>query len=165
MSEETDAIRQDIASVRESITDKIEQIESKVRGTVDTKVDQFHQLFDVQHQVRERPWATLGVAALVGFAAGSMGAPKPARAEYRRYTNSAYAYTNGSARYAPAGQPTAYKAQQSQDMIRDLTDQFGDELRLMTSAALAAGMHLLRDTLSQSVPDFDREYRKQEQSL
>lgn len=161
MSEETDAIRQDIASVRESMTDKIEQIESKVRGTVDTTVEQVNRLFDVRQQVHDRPWAALGVAALVGFAAGSMGGSKSAH--NRSSADTYYGYGNRS-----YGQPAAYgsgpyarhQPDRSNDMMHELGDRFGNELRLITSAAMAAGVNMLRDTIKQSVPNFEQEYAK-----
>jgi ElaB/YqjD/DUF883 family membrane-anchored ribosome-binding protein len=159
MSEETDAIRQDIAMVRESMTDKIEQIESKVRGTVDTTVEQVNRLFDLRQQVHDRPWAALSVAALVGFAAGSMGGSSSSS----HANDASYAY--GSRTYArPAAYgarpDTAYRAHQSNDMTNKLGDQFGNELRLITAATLAAGVNMLRDTIKQSVPNFDQEYAK-----
>jgi ElaB/YqjD/DUF883 family membrane-anchored ribosome-binding protein len=158
MSEETDAIRQDIAMVRESMTDKIEQIETKVRGTVDTTVDQVNRLFDVRQHVSDRPWAALGVAALVGFAAGSMGGTHAAPNNAAR---DAYARrTYGQPAAYERGPYTRYQAGRSNDLMHDIGDQFGNELRLITAAALAAGVNMLRDTIKQSMPNFEQEYAR-----
>ncbi len=164
MSEETDAIRQDIATVRDAMTDKIEQIETKVRGTVDTTVEQVGRLFDVEQQVRDRPWVALGIAAAVGYAAGSMGSSGAAANTHAAQRSSTYTHGNGSAgtsaQYASTGQHAAYQPEQGNDVMSELSDRFGNELRLITSAALAAGVNLLRDTIKQSVPKFDEEYTK-----
>lgn len=160
MSEETDAIRQDIASVRESMIDTIEQIESKVRGTVDTTVDQVNRMFDLRHQVRERPWVALGAAALVGFAAGSIGGSRHDDTRERYATDASTYGRAGYASYDRYGADEAYNDQQDRTsgLMRDLGDQFGNELQLITAAALAAGVNMLRDTIKQSVPNFEQEY-------
>src|SRR5262245_25381872 len=79
MDKRTEPIRQDIDSIRDSMTDKMEQIESKIKGTVeDTR-----RMVDVKYRVSQRPWAALGASILIGYALGSIGgddtpaAPRP----------------------------------------------------------------------------------------
>jgi len=89
MDQRTEPIRQDIDAIRESMTDKIEQIETKIKGTVeDTR-----RMVDIKYQVSQRPWAALGVSLLVGYTLGSIGddhkreQPQPQRSEsFRSYT-------------------------------------------------------------------------------
>ena len=51
------------------MSDKIEQIETKIKGTVeDTR-----RMVDIKYQVSQRPWAALGVSLLVGYTLGSIG--------------------------------------------------------------------------------------------
>jgi len=58
------------------MTDKIEQIESKIKGTVeDTR-----RMVDIKYQVSQRPWAALGVSLLVGYTLGSIGGGDHTRA-------------------------------------------------------------------------------------
>lgn len=165
MSEETDAIRQDIASVRDSMIDTIEQIESKVRGTVDTTVEHVNRMFDLRQQVRERPWVALGAAALVGFAAGSLGGGSrrdDARSRYvadGAYDRAEYPFYEPSYnRYGVSEASTADRRGSANQLMHDLGDRFGTELQLITSAALAAGVNMLRDTIKQSMPNFEQEY-------
>src|SRR6476620_6877109 len=87
MDQRTEPIRQDIDAIRESMTDKIEQIETKIKGTVeDTR-----RMVDIKYQVSQRPWAALGVSLLVGYTLGSIGddhkreQPQPQRGESFRY--------------------------------------------------------------------------------
>ena len=87
MDQGTEPIRQDIDAIRESMTDKIEQIETKIKGTVeDTR-----RMVDIKYQVSQRPWAALGVSLLVGYTLGSIGGdhkreqPQPQRGESFRY--------------------------------------------------------------------------------
>jgi ElaB/YqjD/DUF883 family membrane-anchored ribosome-binding protein len=69
MDQRTEPIRQDIDAIRDSMTYKIEQIESKIKGTVeDTR-----RMVDIKYQVSQRPWAALGVSLLVGYTLGSIG--------------------------------------------------------------------------------------------
>lgn len=70
---DTEPIRQDIDAIRSSMTDKMEQIESKVRGTVEHTVSSVKETFDLKSQVAQRPWVAFGAAVLAGFALGSMG--------------------------------------------------------------------------------------------
>jgi len=85
MDTRTEPIRQDIDQIRESMTDKIGQIESKIKGTVDDTTETLKRGLDVKYQVSEHPWTALGVAVLAGYALGSMGGndPKPSTYRYR----------------------------------------------------------------------------------
>src|SRR6185503_15218701 len=85
MDQGTEPIRQDIDAIRDSMTDKLEQIETKIKGTVeDTR-----RMVDVKYQMSQRPWAALGVSLLVGYTLGSLGGDdtrsQPQRGEAFRY--------------------------------------------------------------------------------
>lgn len=73
MDKGTEPIRQDIDHIRESMTDKMEQIEAQIKGTVSDTTETLKRSLDVKYQVSEHPWAALGVAILAGYALGSMG--------------------------------------------------------------------------------------------
>src|SRR5204863_5811815 len=80
MDQRTEPIRQDIDSIRDSMTDKIEQIETKIKGTVeDTR-----RMVDIKYQVSQRPWAAMGVSLLVGYTLGSIGGSDDTRAQPQR---------------------------------------------------------------------------------
>src|SRR3712207_2880549 len=73
MDMRTEPIRQDIDQIRDSMTDKMEQIEAKIKGTVEDTTETLKRGLDVKYQVGEHPWAALGAAVLAGYALGSMG--------------------------------------------------------------------------------------------
>jgi ElaB/YqjD/DUF883 family membrane-anchored ribosome-binding protein len=94
MAEGTEPIRQDIEEIRDSMTDKMEQIESRVRGTVDnvretvdTTVESVKRSFDVKQQVQDRPWAAFGLAVLAGFTLGSLGGGGSSSNKERMYSS------------------------------------------------------------------------------
>src|SRR5215216_6244870 len=90
MDQRTEPIRQDIDSIRDSMTNKIEQIESKIKDTVDDT----RRMVDIKYQVSQRPWAALGVSLLVGYTLGSIGGSdtrsRPQRGEPFRYYDQPY---------------------------------------------------------------------------
>jgi len=85
MDTRTEPIRQDIDQIRDSMTDKIGQIESKIKGTVDDTTETLKRNLDVKYQVSEHPWTALGVAVLAGYALGSMGGSSEAKPSTYRY--------------------------------------------------------------------------------
>lgn len=82
-------IRHDMERTRASLTDNLEMIQEKVKGTVDDAtatvgealesvsdaVGQVKETFDVRHQVERHPWIAFGGAVVAGFAVGRATAP------------------------------------------------------------------------------------------
>lgn len=73
MDQGTEPIRQDIDQIRASMSEKMERIEAKIKGSVDETTSSMRRMVDVRYQVAQHPWAALGVAVLAGVALGSMG--------------------------------------------------------------------------------------------
>lgn len=172
MVERTEPIRQDIDAIRDSMTQKMEQIESKVKGTVDTTVEQVKRTFDLQQQVSERPWAALGLAFAAGYVLGTMGGD--AEPEYRpgepmRYYGDAQHERSNKDEQASnneAGRPSYARSappRPQNNFIAGIFDQFGGELNTITSAALSAGVAMLRDSIKEGIPQFGQEYEKARQ--
>lgn len=67
MAEGTEPIRQDIATIRESLAETLDQIETRVRTDVDRKVARVRQSFDWRAWVEARPLVALGAAVALGF--------------------------------------------------------------------------------------------------
>jgi len=88
MDTRTEPIRQDIDSLRDSMTDKMGQIEAKIKGTVDDTTETIKRGLDVKYQVSEHPWTALGVAVLAGYALGSMGGNDSQPSTYRYRSDS-----------------------------------------------------------------------------
>jgi hypothetical protein len=165
MDQRTEPIRQDIDSIRDSMTDKIEQIESKIKGTVeDTR-----RMVDIKYQVSQRPWAALGVSLLVGYTLGSIGGSddthsQPQRGEpFRYYDQSHNARAPWAREHDTASRSTSFA--QSADtrraaqpgMLDQIMDQFGDEFQLLKAAAMTSVINLVRDAVRQNLPALDQE--------
>jgi len=162
MDQRTEPIRQDIDSIRDSMTDKIEQIETKIKGTVeDTR-----RMVDIKYQVSQRPWAALGVSLLVGYTLGSIGGGDDTRSQPQRgepfhyYVNDPTrsvsehnndAHSNSFAQHAD----TRHAAQPG--MLDQIMDQFGDEFQLLKAAAITSVISLVRDAVRQNLPGLDQE--------
>jgi ElaB/YqjD/DUF883 family membrane-anchored ribosome-binding protein len=98
MDSTAEPIRQDIDNIRASMTEKMEQIENKIKGTVDDTTHSVKRMVDVRHQAGEHPWAALSISVLVGYWLGSMG---NGSSENRRYGDSGF-------RSYPSNAPDAY---------------------------------------------------------
>ncbi len=74
--QEPEQIRQQIVETRTALVQKLENLESEVKGTVEVakqsvqeKVDDVKKAFDVRERIRERPLTFLGASLLVGAGA------------------------------------------------------------------------------------------------
>ena len=164
MDQRTEPIRQDIDSIRDSMSDKLEQIESKIKGTVDDT----RRMIDLKYQVSQRPWAALGVSLLVGYTLGSIGGddqrPQLRRSDSFRYytepkddrTRSTREYDTAS-REAAFGQPANTQHTAQPGMLDQIMDQFGDEFQMLKAAAVTSVIGLIRDTVRQNLPALDQE--------
>lgn len=126
MDQRTEYIRQDIDATREAMTDKLEQIESKVKGTVDdlkgsventveTVKENVKQAFDIKQQVSERPWTMLGASVVAGYVLGSLGSsddsPSYRSSQYRSNYSS---YNSGEpVRYYSDSTSSSYNRSES----------------------------------------------------
>ncbi len=164
MDQRTEPIRQDINSIRDSMTDKLEQIENKIKGTVDDT----RRMVDVKYQVSQRPWAALGVSLLVGYTLGSIGGDdthaQPQRAESFRYYGESSddrarsgRERDTDGRNAAAWQPSDTRRAAQPGMLDQIMEQFGDEFQLLKAAAITSVIGLVRDAVRQNLPGVDQE--------
>jgi hypothetical protein len=164
MDQRTEPIRQDIDSIRDSMTDKIEQIETKIKGTVeDTR-----RMVDIKYQVSQRPWAALGVSLLVGYTLGSIGGDdtqaQPQRGEPFHYYEQPNDDRARSLRERDTDPRSASFTQQADrrrtaqpGMLDQIMDQFNDEFQLLKAAAVTSVISLVRDAVRQNLPALDQE--------
>jgi len=147
------------------MTDKIEQIETKIKGTVeDTR-----RMVDVKYQVSQRPWAALGVSLLVGYTLGSIGGSddtraQPQRGDIVRYYGDAHDDRAHSTRehttdsHTPSfAQHTDTRRSTQPSMMDQIMEQFGDEFQLLKAAAVTSVISLVRDAVRQNLPALDQE--------
>ncbi len=165
MDSRTEPIRQDIEAIRDSMTGKIEQIESKIKGTVEDTTSSLKQIVDVRYQVGERPWTALGLSVLAGFALGSVGGepshpPEPQPGQPFRYypVDQHERAGDHEARAHYAASQAAPRPPAQPGFFEQLNEQFGDEISMLKTAAMTTLIGVLRDTLQQSMPSLSREY-------
>lgn len=135
MDKRSDDLRQDIEDTRASIDEKIDMLQGKASEAV----EQTKQLFDVQHQVTERPWVALGLALAAGYVVGNLGGEEESS-------------TSGSASYSQS----SYGGPSTMDTVkaksRDFLSQFDDEIDLLKTAAVTVLTQFIRDAAREAVP-------------
>jgi hypothetical protein len=165
MDQRTEPIRQDIDAIRDSMTDKMEQIESKIKGTVeDTR-----QMVDIKYQVSQRPWTAMGVSLLIGYALGSIGggddtSAQPQRGERFYYYNQpsddrsrATREHETNMRDMSTAQRQNARRESKPGFLDQIMDEFGDEIELLKGAALMSVTGLIRDTVHRNLPALQQE--------
>jgi ElaB/YqjD/DUF883 family membrane-anchored ribosome-binding protein len=158
MAEGTEPIRQDIEAIRDSMTDKMEQLESRVKGTVEETVDTVRRTFDVRQHVDERPWTTLGAAVAAGFVLGNLGSDSDSTYRYAGYRHTTVEDTPIRSYRADTA-----SRENGNSFWSTIADQFGDELNIIATAAIQTAVGALRETFVQGLPQFDREYKRARQ--
>lgn len=128
------------------MTNKVEQIERKVRHDVTDTVETVKQTFDVRRHIEERPWTAVGAALLVGYMLGSADVDLP----------DVGAMVN-DVKHNLADVPGKIS---NNGMIASIADQFGDELQVLKAAAVTAGVTMLRDVVKQQAPALGREMER-----
>lgn len=136
MDQGSNDIRQTIEDTRESLTEKLDALESKARQT-----------FDLKHQVAERPWLALGAAVATGYVLGSLGGGE---SEGDWSSRSASGYSAPSS-YGERGVP-AYKPHGD-----SFLSQFDDEIDMLKTAAMATLTNFLRDSIKEYAPALGRQ--------
>jgi ElaB/YqjD/DUF883 family membrane-anchored ribosome-binding protein len=112
MDQGTEPIRQDIDQIRASMTDKMERIEAKIKGTVDETAGSVKRMVDLKYQASEHPWAAIGASVLAGIVLGSLGDQDPPERRSERpndglSTDEAYRYARSVAPY-PSNESYGY---------------------------------------------------------
>jgi len=165
------------------MTETLEQIEGQVRGKVDNTVAHAREALDIRQHVNKRPWLSLGGAALLGYLVGAMGGdddmppPPHAPGQPMRYYAQPASYSSQSS-YSPqpsqssseerhssnghsysGGQSSSGHSSQFMGAMAQVADPIKEELSVMAMAAVRSAMRVLRETLQDSIPQFDAEYK------
>jgi hypothetical protein len=106
--------RQDIVDTRSAITEKLGILENRVQEIVDG----VNHAFDLQYQVKQRPWLMFGGAMLVGYVLGPRGGAPSATAD-------------------TSSEPFAH-AQPKQSIVSEVRNQVANDLATIKGAAFGA---------------------------
>ncbi|NTU84301.1 MAG: hypothetical protein HGA45_33895 [Chloroflexales bacterium] len=180
MAQGTEPIRQDIDEIRGSMAETLEEIEARVRGTVDSTVGNVRQAFDLKHQVNEHPWLSLGLAVVAGYMLGNMDGDDRPSPRYGQPGQAMRYYAEPGDRPAgdrPAGggsdqnvAPSSglsskqdysqYGQREQGGMFAHLAGPIGDELQTIAIATVKSATRLLRESLQSNIPEFETEYQR-----
>jgi len=158
-----EAVAETVQTVRDSVKDSVET----VRDTVQSSVENVKETFDIRHQVQQHPWAMFGGAVAAGFAAGwllnRMGqSSQPAGAGW---SYSPSAYTGRTSRFrdepgaaasfaeTPASAGGTATGTTGESWLDHVAHMFAPEMQKVKGLAIGAAAALVRDLLTQSVPD------------
>jgi len=164
---EPEIIKEQMEETRAKLTDKLEVLEQKVvssvegaattvTNTVQEVQDKVHSslvtvrdFFDVRAHVQERPWAMLGGALVVGFVGGWLlggrnGHKRTSAAPPMRFTSESRG--NGQATREQAREPKP-------SWLASIASHFAPELEQVKSMAIGTVGSLLRDVLTQAIPE------------
>jgi ElaB/YqjD/DUF883 family membrane-anchored ribosome-binding protein len=173
MDQEPDVIRRQIEATRSDLTEKLENLECQVRGTVQSAketvqgtidnvkstvqetVDTVKRTVDVRYQTGQHPWLMLGGSVAAGFAAGAVLA-HVRHAErgvgvtsFTRDGRTQEALTERSSAMAPAA---SAPVKSEPGLLTQLEHQFHDEIQQVKKVAIGALIGLARDFAKQSWP-------------
>jgi len=159
---EPEELRAEIAETRSSLTDKLETLEERVKGTVETaqhKVEDtmaaVKRSFDIHHHAAQRPWLVFGSSVAAGFLIGSLRPKKVAAVP----PSSSNGHANGIhslSSMASGGEPGVVRKKRHSNhrpsLKARLIHQFEDEIALLEKAAIGGLMGTLREWLKQTMP-------------
>ncbi len=151
-------MRQGIDETRSAMADKLEALENRVMGTVQSAqetvqdsiqsakdtVASVKRTFDINHQVQERPWTIVGGCFLAGLAAGYLIPGGPPRSSKPPHAPAA-AGTNGTAASAP-------RLQAEPPSHAGAFEPFKEEIDMAKGMAIGFVMSLVRDSIKESLP-------------
>jgi ElaB/YqjD/DUF883 family membrane-anchored ribosome-binding protein len=180
MDQEPDVICHNIEQTRSALTDKLETLETQVRGTVENArasveetiqtlrstvsetVESIKESLDLRQHVRRHPWLMLGGSIATGFVVGSY---LERAANGQRVSSRPRGLTSvredererAAGPQAAAPVPPGPQAEPRRGLLGWLLHEFDDEIDQVKQVAIGASMGLLRDYLRRNLPQFEQQ--------
>jgi ElaB/YqjD/DUF883 family membrane-anchored ribosome-binding protein len=149
------AVSDTVNTVKDSVRETVDTVKGTVRDTVEGVKD----AFDVRQHVEKHPCLSMGGAVAVGFLLGRLteghhkatGFTGPRFGSFAESTNG---HTFAKARNTPVDRETARGAEapSGTGWMDTVRHQFGPEIDKIKAVAVGAGISLLRDLLTRSLP-------------
>jgi ElaB/YqjD/DUF883 family membrane-anchored ribosome-binding protein len=145
-----EAVAETVQTVKEGVHDSVATVRDSVHSSVETVKD----ALNVESHVQRHPWAMFGGSIAAGFAAGWLlrrwGAERSVSERGAVLAPPAPAATP-----APAAVPTPFPEQAANgaSWTADLGNTFAPELEELKGFAIGAVMGLVRDLVTESLPD------------
>jgi len=156
------AVHETVDSVKEAVHDTVDSVKDTVHDTVDTVKD----TLDITHQFQRHPWAMLGGSMLLGFLGGKLlersGPDRPRAGDWPHTPHWSHGPFAG---HGPNGTGTPHPGERATGNLPDgkespdggllasLASQFGPELDKLKGMAVGAALGVVRDIISESIPD------------
>jgi ElaB/YqjD/DUF883 family membrane-anchored ribosome-binding protein len=150
MDQRAEPIEQDIAAIRDSMSDKMGQIEDRIRSSVEETGESLKRSVDLRYQVEERPWAMVGGAIVLGYVVGNLSGTPEQALHTPAYRPQVGGHPNGQPQHESG--PLRGAADLGASLIDDLKEQFSDELALVKTVAISAAVTFLQDAIRESFP-------------
>jgi ElaB/YqjD/DUF883 family membrane-anchored ribosome-binding protein len=156
-----DKVVSTVTNTTESVTDTVETVKEKVedtieavKETVEATVESVKRTFDLEYQVRERPWLMMAGSCAAGFLAGRLlpGAAHSAGSYMSHLRGEGPPRARSVAAAETLSRPNGSTRAEQEGLIPRLTHQFHDELEQVKGLALGALFGLVRDWATQNLP-------------
>jgi ElaB/YqjD/DUF883 family membrane-anchored ribosome-binding protein len=172
-----EVIEEEIEQTRTGLADKLEALTQQLTGTVEnvgetveavvetTKdtISNIKETFNIPKQVEEHPWLAMGASVLVGFVGGKIlgamtSSPNGHNGSYTNGWAESMPQRMSSTSAIPVEQQTYEEPREqthgeSDGWMSALKDQFSSELTKAKGLALGTMFGVIRDMVSQSLPD------------
>ncbi len=135
-----------IQNATTSVQDTIDAVKTSVQDTVQSVSNSVKNTLDIREQVRENPWAAVGLSAVSGFVVGFLSSS-------RTRGSSAPVATLAQTPYSSV--PTAYTAPaapREPGVVDDLLSRVGHEARTIGESFIATLAASLKETISTEIP-------------
>jgi len=145
----TAAVAETVENVKEAVQETVEAVKESVQEGVASVRD----AFDLSRQVDQHPWLFLAGSVALGFLGGRLleGSARQRTRQSRLVPASNGRGENLTDR-APMALPATPERNTDRGFLSTLTSEFSGEINKVKSLAIAAGLGLVRDVVTQSAP-------------
>lgn len=63
------SVREELTALVDALGASVALAESRLRSTLDARVEQLHRIADLRHYIAEHPWPTFWLAVIAGYLA------------------------------------------------------------------------------------------------
>jgi ElaB/YqjD/DUF883 family membrane-anchored ribosome-binding protein len=156
MATQPELIRQEMASTRAALAQKLNCLEQQVHDKVDSAKSAVRTAFDLPHHVDTHPWAMVGGAAALGYclgrllerqrSAGVHGAALGWSSDVVTEGANGHARTNGD-----GAAPELPGKSAKQGWLGRIAHEFESEIERLKRLAIGAGVGLVRDRITEGL--------------
>jgi ElaB/YqjD/DUF883 family membrane-anchored ribosome-binding protein len=165
----TEKVEETIEQVTSTVQETVEQVKSTVDETVETAksavnntMENVRQTFDLEYQMRVRPWTMVCGSLCVGVLAGALigrqsrgrSLGRHAAASFRNLGESVAGGSSAAQQYVsgtrPEGAPPA--PSEGPGLLGQLYHQFEPEINQVKEMAIGYAVGMLRDMIKEAVP-------------